>query len=860
MSLPVKHMSKSSQGSLSSEDSAVSPLQSVYMTPQDSTCNLLISAIKQATTTNHLETGYRTDELNTSPTSTPFFTTPSTPFGPFRQTMDLSNVPDYYINMPNAIKPAAKQSVNAAAVSAKIREYESLIKKASLNNLNTIVETTEVPKYNEPLRSQKSESPRTSISESRNRNQAIESQKQNHAKPLPNYNHTIAPSSGSNTFVADSYDHIEVGSVANSMTGSSMDQTDNLVKRMDDGTVLMTHEYKPERWTDDFSRKEYPRSSASSINPSHKRSSSKDAIVEEATNASRRISRMPYMTRGDIIPKSDNAMEAGGIDSPISSRILVRDAIVFSPTPSKRSKESYIISDQEGQLVMINPRLRNKILLLIGICLVFFLVSLDANLVANQIPKIVIEFNAGENISWIVISYSLSSAIVQPLCGKFSGVVGKKILLLVAIFIFGLGSALCGAAQSIQWLICTRVLAGLGGGVIIFMAPNVISDVMPMHQRTLFNNILYATFALGLILGPIVGGSFAEYLSWRWSFYMNGPLSIISIVILLLLLRVPILTGSMHTNLKRVDWLGILLLISGSLLIILPLSYGGNKSTWLSPPIIGMSVSGLLILVTFVILEVKFAAEPVIPGFFFNDSCLRAVFGAFFFMGWVQVAVCYFTPIYLQNALGFTAVASAVALLPLVISIIASMGLGNMMILYTGRYRWLIYIGSLLLIAGSALLSTYTLDTGGIMRTISLIVVGLGIGSLSNLSTPAQAAVKGREKRIITGLCNFFRGSGWTFGMAVSGALFNNEILLHIQNLPTVTLNDTLLPEKLSHLLSSDRNAVLSYITDAISKNFELCIVISIIVLVFSLFIEHYELKEEDRGIGIANVEMLNEK
>ncbi|CAG8457280.1 6297_t:CDS:1 [Acaulospora colombiana] len=399
----------------------------------------------------------------------------------------------------------------------------------------------------------------------------------------------------------------------------------------------------------------------------------------------------------------------------------------------------------------------------------------------------------------------------------------------------------------------------MGGGVVIFMAPNVISDVTPMNQRALFNNVLYVTFALGLILGPIIGGLFVDYLSWRWTFYMHGPLSIISIVMLLFIIKAPTPVGPVRAKLKRIDWPGIFLLLSGSLLVLLLLNYGGIRFAWSSIPIIGMSVSGILILAAFVTFEVRFAAEPLIPGFFFNDSCLRAVFGGFFFIGWVQVVVGYFTPIYFQNVLGFTATASGIALLPFLVSMVVSFGLGSIVVSCTGRYRWLIYIGSLLLIAGSALLSTYTLDTDGALRTASLIIVGIGIGSLSILSTPAQAAAKGREKRIIAGLCNFFRGSGWAVGMAVSGALFNNEIISHIQNSSIATLNDALSPESLSNLPSDGQNAILSYISDAISKNFELCIVISVIALVFSLFVEHYELKE-DRGIGIANVEVLNEK
>ncbi|CAG8433075.1 10704_t:CDS:2 [Diversispora eburnea] len=850
-------------------------MQSVYMTPQGSTCNLLINAIKQAAITNNLDYNYRTDEMTTtSPTTTPYATTPSTPFGPFRQTLDLSNVSDQYLNIP---KPSVnRNSISAAAVTAKIREYESLIRKASLDPI-----ITELQKYFKAKEFQKDE-----ITEVKNySDQIVDSQKHDDTTTIEfsttiespttidsltttttiespetpkKYNHTVELSSGSNTFVADSYDHIDVDSITTSANSANspielVDKKNNFLKKAtDDITVL---DFKPEKWftslesnTDDFIKKDRL-SLTLNIGSDQENSSTRtrDIVEEEGIRSTSRISRISkyskfsYVTRGDTTSKSDSTTEVDGVDSPISPvspispissrRISMKDAVIFSPVSSKRvSKDSYVIRDQE--------------------------ITIDLN-------------SPGEDISWIITSFSLASTIIQPFYGKFFDIFGKRKIFLMAIFIFGLGSVLCGAAQNIQWLIGARALAGLGSGIIVTMTFNIISDIIPVSQRGPFNNLLFASFALGLILGPIYGGLFIDYISWRWSFYLNGPLSIASILVLWFILKFPVPSGSKSIKLKHVDWLGIFLLVSGFLLLIIPLNLGGNKFAWFSIPIIIMLSSGLLILITFVILELRSASDPIIPGFLFSDSCLRAIFGIFFFTGWIQVVICYFIPIYFQYVQKFSPITSAIFLLPLVTSIALSSGFGNELVIRFGNYRWLIYCGSIELIIGCALLTTYKVNTEETLQIISLMIIGFGIGSLSIiLLKPAQASVKERERITVIRLCNFFRGSGWTIGMAISSALFNNKIITDISNIPnfpiTNSLNDILLSENIKKLSQSDQNLILTSINNSITRNFEVCIFITTIVLVFSLFVKHYKLNKLGglalTGITNVDVKILNEK
>ncbi|CAG8769895.1 18545_t:CDS:2, partial [Racocetra persica] len=235
-----------------------------------------------------------------------------------------------------------------------------------------------------------------------------------------------------------------------------------------------------------------------------KRNLSRDIIMEETTDTVkeinkeenyRRISKVSYVTRGDTTSKSDSTTEVGGTESPISlKRVSEKD--VLSPTSSKTSSKRI---SKESTILYLNNR--DKLLLLIGLSLAFFLVIFDITIIANQIPKIITDFKAGEDISWIITSYNVAGAVLQPLCEKYSNIFGRKLVSLVAIFIFGSGSILCGAAQNIQWLICARALMGLGGGIIIPTVFTIISDVVPTLQRNPFNNSVNFAFAFGLVLG-----------------------------------------------------------------------------------------------------------------------------------------------------------------------------------------------------------------------------------------------------------------------------------------------------------------------------------------------------------------------
>ncbi|PKC71941.1 MFS general substrate transporter [Rhizophagus irregularis] len=506
---------------------------------------------------------------------------------------------------------------------------------------------------------------------------------------------------------------------------------------------------------------------------------------------------------------------------------------------------------------------------MIGCCLILFLAILDVNLVANQLPKILEEFKSGEEFSWLINSHSLTSTMLQPFCRKLSTIFGKKLTFLVSILIFGASSVLCGASQNIQWLIATRATMGIGSGMIASMTFIIISEVLPYKQKVFYNIVMNIIFAIAFIIGPLLGGLFVDYVSWRWSFYMNGPLSIICIIILLIALRkFGKSSENTSTKLKEVDWLGIFLLASGLLLLLFGLNYGGNKFPWISVTILTIFGVGFVILMFFGIFEKIFVKKPLIPTSMFKDSSIRAIFGCFYFIGWIQVIVIYYTPIYFQYVRLQSATQSGISLLPLVSSVVIFCAISGTLVIKFEKYKWLLYIGSISLIGGGFLLSTLNLTTETLLRVIALIVIGCGIGTQFILLIPALRAVKKGEKSGMIGLCNFFRGYGFIFGISISTALFDNHILSNMKNTQNYpiksSLNDVLSLKNIRQLDEEQKNIILNSINNGISTIYILCIFVAVMGLIFASFLKNYNLRNDtednNNNSNNNNFEVLNEK
>ncbi len=191
-----------------------------------------------------------------------------------------------------------------------------------------------------------------------------------------------------------------------------------------------------------------------------------------------------------------------------------------------------------------------------GILLGMLLASLDQTIVSTALPRIVGDLGGLSHLSWVVTAYLLASTASVPLYGKISDLYGRKVVFQFAIVAFIVGSVLAGAAQSMLMLVLSRGVQGLGGGGVMAMAMIVIGDIIPPRERGRYQGYMGAVFGTSSVAGPLLGGFFTDQLSWRWIFYINIPLGLITLLVVSVVMNIPIAKQE-----RRVDYLGAALLV-----------------------------------------------------------------------------------------------------------------------------------------------------------------------------------------------------------------------------------------------------------------------------------------------------------
>src|SRR5689334_14913860 len=426
-----------------------------------------------------------------------------------------------------------------------------------------------------------------------------------------------------------------------------------------------------------------------------------------------------------------------------------------------------------------------------GVAIVFLLSALDQTIVATAMPRIIAELNGLALYSWVTTAYLLSSTVMVPIWGKLGDLFGRKPVLLAGILFFLMGSWLSGLSGEfgslpligggMVQLIVFRAVQGIGGGALFTTAFAIIGDLFPPRERGRMAGMFGAIFGLSSTVGPLIGGYFTDHgtvtlaghvvAGWRWVFYLNLPLSLLSLF--MIIVKMPKMS---HQAKGRIDFIGAGLIIATFVPLLLALTFGGRTYPWTSPQELGLFGVALVGLLLYVVNE-RFASDPILPLDLFQNRTFWSANLAGFLVSMSFMSTVAFLPLFMQLGQGVAATTSGLSTLPLMGGIMASSIVSGRLVTRTGIYKPFMIGGIAVTILGIFLLSRMHAETTRLDLAWRMAVLGIGLGPGQSLFALAvQNALPIERLGVVTSSSQFFRQIGSTMGVAIFGTFLTANL------------------------------------------------------------------------------------
>jgi EmrB/QacA subfamily drug resistance transporter len=465
---------------------------------------------------------------------------------------------------------------------------------------------------------------------------------------------------------------------------------------------------------------------------------------------------------------------------------------------------------------------RDTILTMIGVLMVMLLASLDQTIVSTAMPRVIADLNGFDRFTWVSTAYLLTSTVTVPIYGKLSDLFGRKPIFLFGVVVFLIGSALSGASQDMNQLIAFRAIQGLGAGALMPIAIAIVADLFTPRERGKWQGLTGAVWGFSAIIGPTLGGWITQNTSWRWIFYVNIPVGIAAMLVLIFLM--PWLRGS--SKKVSIDYIGATLLVVGTVPVLLGFTWAGTQYDWLSPQIIGLFSGALVALTTFVFYEARLerlGGQPIIEPSLFKNSIFTVSTIITVIFGMALFGSIFFIPLFVQGVVGTSATNSGLILTPLMLTSIVGSVLSGQLVSRLGKYKWIAITGMVVSVAGSLLLLRLGVNSTNNDVLIAMLVLGLGMGfgmALYNLIV--QNAMPQKIGQATSALV-FFRSIGGTIGLAAMGSLMTSAYLPAFKSALSNSLGKLQLPSAIlqpvqARFVAIFNNPQILLSPDALSK------------------------------------------
>jgi EmrB/QacA subfamily drug resistance transporter len=435
---------------------------------------------------------------------------------------------------------------------------------------------------------------------------------------------------------------------------------------------------------------------------------------------------------------------------------------------------------------------------LVALMLTLLLEALDQTVVGTALPRIVSYLNGFDQYTWVVTAYLLASTTMVPIIGKLSDLFGRKGFLMVGVSVFLVGSFLSGLSETMTQLIAFRALQGFGAGMGIALVFTVVGDIFPPAIRARWQGIFGVVYGVANLIGPTLGGYLTDHgpllgtlvtdaTRWRWVFYINIPIGILTLAALLIYLPTNISirtsTSKGWAAMRRIDFLGAVLVAGATVCLLLGLTWGSNSTyAWGSVEVVGILVASVMLYALFFINE-RSAREPVLPLDLFNNQVFSMSMLLSFLQLVVLVGLVIYLPLFLQGVLGVSPTNSGEAITPLTISSVIASVAASLLVARLLRYQWVTIVSAVLMVVGAYLMTRISTTIDIMVMIGFMVVAGLGLGPFfSILQLSAQNAIPRTRLGVGTSAVRFAAQVGAVVGIAIVGTIVNQTLSSDIAN------------------------------------------------------------------------------